>query len=272
MKAKIKKLQVIGSGAAFDTHRTNSSFLITIEKEDSEEFHILFDSGYNVFSKLKRMEKTDPEIIKKIKYVIISHSDDDHNGSLKSLLYYRYFIHGLSTEIVIFDSKFHIANQEVQGSKYIPAEIHKRWGYYHFEDFMQKEYYLTARFVEMNHHVETYGIIINDAFGNFIAISADTKAMASWERAINKRISDFEKIKLLSFHDFSFWNAPSRQVHACESDCIIEYSTWFMRQTYHYHNDINNLEGRIFNFDSEVDISPEKKESLWHAVMEGESK
>ena len=268
MKAKIKKVQVIGSGAAFDTHRTNSSFLITIEKEDNDEFYILFDCGYNVFSKLKEMEKVDPEVIKKIKYIIISHSDDDHVGSLKSLLYYRYFIHGLTTTIISDRMPIiGIENKEMEGSRMVKAPIYDFKNNSSFVTYMQNSYSLHLEFIFMNHHVITYGMLLSDLMGNILAISADTKAMASWEHIIKKRIRDFEKVKLLSFHDFSFWNAPSRQVHACEIDCIIEYSTDFMRQTYHYHNDDNNLEGRVFNFDSDVNIGPERKESLWQVVI-----
>jgi len=88
----LRNILVIGDGGAFDTEKTNSSFLINE--------NVLFDCGYNVFAKLREYEKNDDMFIRRINHIVISHIDDDHMGSLKSLLYYRYFIHGLSTEVI----------------------------------------------------------------------------------------------------------------------------------------------------------------------------
>jgi hypothetical protein len=52
--------------------------------------------------------------------------------------------------------------------------------------------------------------------------------------------------KCLIFHDYSFWDAPSRQVHACDSDVDVEYSALFVSQAIMYHNDKANIAGRTF--------------------------
>ena len=90
------KVRVLGSGGAFNTEMTNSSFLIEIDDEV-----ILFDCGYNVFTKLRELEATEPDIIQSIDKVIISHMDDDHMGSVKSLIYYRFYVLGLQTTLII---------------------------------------------------------------------------------------------------------------------------------------------------------------------------
>ena len=65
-------IQVLGDGGAFDTHKTNSSFLIDVNGE-----RMLFDCGYNVFAKLKELKKTDRELIKNIDTIWISHAHDE---------------------------------------------------------------------------------------------------------------------------------------------------------------------------------------------------
>ena len=93
------RIKQLGNGGAFDTESTNSSFLIDIGTPKKRSL-ILFDCGYNVFAKLRELEKEDKDIIKDIEHIWISHLDDDHVGSLKSLIYYRYFIHGLTSAIL----------------------------------------------------------------------------------------------------------------------------------------------------------------------------
>ena len=58
------RIKQLGNGGAFDTESTNSSFLI-----DSSGDYILFDCGYNVFYKLRELEKTEPNTIEKINTV-----------------------------------------------------------------------------------------------------------------------------------------------------------------------------------------------------------
>ena len=45
------KIKQLGNGGAFDYNQTNSSFLIELETND----YLLFDCGYNVFSKLREL-------------------------------------------------------------------------------------------------------------------------------------------------------------------------------------------------------------------------
>lgn len=70
----------LGNGTAFQTEQTNTSFTIFDDR-------ILVDCGYNVFGKLKELGIAD-----KIEVVCITHTHDDHIGSLGAFLYYREFV------------------------------------------------------------------------------------------------------------------------------------------------------------------------------------
>ena len=77
------KYKQLGNGGAFDYGQCNSSFLI-----ESNNEYLLFDCGYSVFGELR---KQDADInttvdLAKLTTIYISHMDDDHMGSLKSLI------------------------------------------------------------------------------------------------------------------------------------------------------------------------------------------
>jgi len=230
------KVQVIGSGGAFDTHRTNSSFLINDR--------ILVDCGYNVFPKLKQLEKDDPDFIKNIDCIVITHMDDDHMGSLKSLLYYRYFMLGESTDIYCSaDVKQYLlrVNREKKSSIEVDANIVS----INDIEYSQNVLHLNFRVVRAIHHIPTFGVIFYTS-EKMIAISGDTQANFRFEEKIKEIRGVFPGQKSLIFHDFSLWDAPSRQVHACQSDIRVEYSPKFQEELIYYHNDANDLEDQVF--------------------------
>ena len=95
------KLKQIGNGGAFNTKDCNSSFLIQMS-----DGLMLFDCGYSVFPKLIELDSKKVISLKDLKYVYISHLDDDHVGSVKSLIYYQYFMNKMTMKIV-FDDGIH---------------------------------------------------------------------------------------------------------------------------------------------------------------------
>jgi len=235
----IENVQVIGSGGAFDDE-TNSSFLINLSGTS-----VLYDCGYNVFSELKRLEKDDENIIIKINHIIISHMDDDHMGSLKSLLYYRYFMFGLTTEVYIDDEEYiKDINYEIKGSQKVPANIVNSQRFKTFSIM-----YNNFTFIEGNHHIPTKGLIVYNN-KQIVLISGDTKAKPEIEKKYWKIYNEIDAknvcTKSLIFHDFSFWNAPSRQVHACKGDVEVEYTIEFLEKAIMYHNNQSNLKGNVY--------------------------
>jgi len=248
----IKSVHVLGSGGAFDTNQTNSSFLINSVAQDVE-YTTLVDCGYNVFTKLKKMEVINKSVIEKISTVFITHFDDDHMGSLKSLLYYRYFMHGKSTQVIgnqkVIDYLKGM-NTEVQGSLPIHANIvNAELPSDYSKSVLTQKGISSVVYTKTNHHENGFGVIFNDGHKNLVFISGDTKAMHSIESAVQNRLRVLEigqHHNALLFHDFSLWDAPSRQVHACKSDCSIEYSANFLQNVIVYHNKDAGLEDHVY--------------------------
>ncbi len=242
----IKRVKVIGDGGAFDTSKTNSSFLI-----EADSGSVLYDCGYNVFPRLKELEETrgNEDIIKNIKYIIISHDDDDHMGSVKSLLFYRYFVHGQSTKLYCPEHMlpmFYAMNREYKGSQYVDADIVSAERIVYISKIHDLEFAVSS--IRGVHHTEAYGMIFSDSAGHLVAISGDTKANATFETRVRQRATEL-KIDLgsaLIFHDFSYWDAPSRQVHACKSDIEIEYSEQFRKKCIDYHNSEARIAGNLY--------------------------
>ena len=242
----LRTVEVIGDGGAFDVDKTNSSFLINGS--------ILFDCGYNVFQRLKEIDNSEEGFISNIETVIVSHLDDDHVGSLKSLLYYRYFILGKHTTVIISENDAHFLdgiNKEMKGSRFVSADIVSKIG---SDDasvsYFVSKYGLRPVFTKCVHHIDAFGIILYDSRGGSVAISGDTKANSAFEDEVRKAwgVGNVVGKKALVFHDFSYFDAPSRQVHACESDVRIEYSEDFREKMILYHNNKAELSGKIYNF------------------------
>ena len=233
-------VKVIGDGGAFDTDKVNSSFLINGE--------ILYDCGYSVFAELKRGD--DKEVIKNIKTVIISHMDDDHMGSLKTLLFYRYFSLGESTVVICNEEVARYLegiNSEVKGSRKVHAQIATIRGVYNIGDELHRKHGIMAKPFFGNHHVPVFGVIFYSE-NAVLAISGDTKASSEFEDMI-VAIHDSYAISYdnsLIFHDFSYWDAPSRQVHACYSDYNVEYSSEFRKNAIRYHNSKCSIAGNLY--------------------------
>jgi len=85
-----------------------------------------------------------------------------------------------------------------------------------------------------------------------VAISGDTKADSRFEKMIYEvsRTKVVSWDNMLVFHDFSYWDAPSRQVHACKSDFDVEYSSDFRKNAILYHNAKCDIAGNLYVFDN----------------------
>ena len=229
-------IQQIGNGGAFDYNKTNSSFLINLTNE-KYPLYLLFDCGNNVFAKLRKMEvEQNIEIIKYIDYVFISHFDDDHDGSLKTLGYYRYFMLGKTTNILCNPLSLELAerlkgiNKKIIFGKFSPAKI------FNFVENLNGKSNIGFKVIKGTHHTEAYGLligkVISGVFNNFVYISGDTKVNENTIKIIENvkaTISHTEcynltnNIDLLKnsykiFHDYSHWDNYDQQSHTCKYD------------------------------------------------------
>ena len=229
-------IQQIGNGGAFDYNKTNSSFLINLTSE-KYPLYLLFDCGNNVFAKLRKMEvEQNIEIIKNIDFVFISHFDDDHDGSLKTLGYYRYFMLGKTTNILCNPLSLELAerlkgiNKKIIFGKFSPAKI------FNFVENLNGKSNVGFKVIKGTHHTEAYGLLVgkvfSGGFNNFVYISGDTKVNENTIKIIENvkaTISHTEcynltnNIDLLKnsykiFHDYSHWDNYDQQSHTCKYD------------------------------------------------------
>lgn len=221
------KIRQIGNGGAFNFNQTNSSFLI---KTDEDNF-LLFDCGRNVIDKLHKIdgEKTGPDDFSftKLKYIYISHMDDDHIGSLKSLVYYLFFIIKIKPIIIINDviykdlewyleclNSYSENGVVIKEKLYIPFYIDSKNLAYDYKGIqIDGNIWLSA--FKVNHSIPCAGLRLTHESGT-IFISGDTTDIIS-PKVFRENI---EKPRLL-FQDFSKYNNINKQVHCCEGHFLI---------------------------------------------------
>ena len=232
-------VQQIGNGGAFDYNKTNSSFLIDMSNMSiiTHPSYLLFDCGNNVFAKLRKMEvEQNREIIKYIDYVFISHFDDDHDGSLKTLGYYRYFMLGKTTNILCNPLSSELAerlkgiNKKIIFGNFRPAEI------FNFVENLNGKSNVGFKVIKGTHHTEAYGLLVgkvfSGGFNNFVYISGDTKVNENTIEImenVKATITNAECLPLTHditllknsykiFHDYSHWDNYDQQSHTCKYD------------------------------------------------------
>ncbi len=84
------KVNVLGTGGAFDVREGNSSFVVYHEK-----LRILVDCGYDTYPALMCNGMANA-----IDMVCVTHCHDDHIGSLSAFIYYRFYVLKQITPIV----------------------------------------------------------------------------------------------------------------------------------------------------------------------------
>jgi len=219
------KIKQIGNGSGLNVNETNSSFLI----EANDEL-LLIDCGFNVPQKLFEMHKNNEIDITKLKNVFITHGHSDHFGGLETLIFKMYFEYNIvlhiglpSTECL---AQIRLLNKIYESSSIKSRKLTHSFMYANNETLKN----LSITSFENNHKViESYGFIIKDNNLKSIAISGDTKAFCEFE--------ELSKDCDLIYHDFSKWDCPSRNVHACKSDIEAEYTKEFINRLKFYHND-----------------------------------
>lgn len=235
------KYKIVGNGSAFNYEMVNSSFII-----DDDDNHILVDCGFSVFNELRRAD-SDKEIdLKKLTSVYITHLDDDHVGSLKALVYYQFFANKITTKIIAHENIVDelegffgiMFNSQVVNKEIVPASIIHLIPIEDSESFNTSSG-LTLTPIETDHHVECYGVIFMKENGidetDAIYISGDTKASTKIRTTIKELMNLKGNLKI--FHDFSNWDCPENQVHACKSDVIEFYDSDMQKAITWYHND-----------------------------------
>ena len=167
--------------------------------------------------------------------------DDDHIGSLKTLIYFMYFIHNkkliimcgedvhphLKTYLCDLDG-FIDGGSKIEEKLYIlnPVSIGVT---------LDDGTYLTP--TKNFHFKPSYGIVLSQTDENgkqVVGISSD--GFPKGDDGIVHMNTD------IVFHDFSYWNAPDKQVHMCFSTIPFpfnqkENTEMFYKRMFPYHDD-----------------------------------
>jgi len=222
----------LGNSSAFNTKMTNSSFLV---EEGGKQ--LLVDCGYNVFTELKRLEELGELDLSKIDNIFITHTDDDHIGSLKAFLYYRYFVLGKTTEIYSGDydglcNYLNGVNSQVRDFRKVKAKIYDlKLG---LPNVLFEGYNVIT--TDTHHYQSCKGIAFEKISGkDTLYISGDTKACEEIKDTIQHILDNGGRYRI--FHDFSNFDDESKQVHACKSDTERVYSKEVLEAITWYHND-----------------------------------
>ena len=207
------KIKQLGNGGAFDFESINSSFLI----ESTKESYFLFDCGYSVYAELRRQDSLKEIDLNKLKYIYISHMDDDHIGSLKTLIYYMFFILKKRVHILAYGSVFKEIKEylgDIDG--YVENNVEIKDSLFNFIEIPYADCLVIDSFnIERtfaSHFKACYGLQFKiDKYNEFI-ITGDTKAHSTLANKLSCNSVKF------AFHDYSNWNQEDSQVHCCESD------------------------------------------------------
>jgi len=236
----------LGNGGGLNPVVTNSSFLVRVKEEE----YLLFDCGFNIMQRLIEIQDNPSNDfhISMIKYVYVSHIHDDHVGNVETLMFWNYFKNN-----IIMD--FYYINSSV--SEYFKSKIFPKLytgGKIEFNNIGSRLHQITIydcklpgtkiRLIPLYHtfhgDCDSNGLIIeNTSTGSNIVISGDTKASSLLEKEIMDNIKDYKKS--IIYHDYSNWDCPSKNVHACETDFRGEYSEEFRNKITKYHTGDDNF-------------------------------
>ena len=231
----------IGNGSALNPKKTNSSFMVIGDK-----CNMLIDCGYNVYPVLKAEHKVN----NRLKYIFITHMDDDHIGSLRALMYDLYFIHKTVPAIICCDEVYDKLrvyledhNSLMNNGTKEPAELCTFISLLYDIEYgldlnhnLEKDDKFTIRIFKNKHFQAGSGIsIYSHKTKNGISITGDTVPCEEIAEEFAYMTAKCNKYTM--FHDYSNWDAPAMQVHACKTSIEKAYTSKMIKKLKYYHND-----------------------------------
>jgi len=244
------RVHVIGDGGVFDSDLTNPSFYIK-----SGNSAVLVGCGYNVFHKIKELNRYYNGFINNIKIIVIPRMDDEHMGSLRALLKFKKYINKDSrVSIVCPNPELMKELIEDTQTEYISSSAHKK----HFVNLysianndinslgtQNMGDIRTIDSVRCVYKSESYSVILGCNYDVVIAISGDTKANFLLESTIMQKTNKWLS-KALIFHNLSPSIYPSKADIACQNDFDAEYSREFRDAVKIYGSRRADIAGKTF--------------------------
>ena len=204
------RIRQLGNGGAFHFKQTNTSFLIELENKKL----LLFDCGRNVVDKLDSLADAKEFDYSDLKYVYISHMDDDHMGSLKTLIYYMFFSVGKKLQIITNHKVADVLStylKDLDGFYENGNKINEQL--FNFivlsnNAYMDIDGGAQIRSLDAAHHIDCMGLCLKDKTGDIYLPGDSTQ--------IFQNVSATHKARVV-FQDFSLWDNIGSQVHCCKS-------------------------------------------------------
>ena len=274
-------IQQIGNGGGLSPS-TNSSFLIN--------GNLLVDCGRNIYDKLHELNIISFKDDKTITDVFITHTHDDHIGSLSALIYFNYFIKNKITNV--YAHKFVIDEiVNLMGDKHIRPEWDGPYDQNRLDtvDLDSKYRKYMMRFIELDSVTTTdlyvhneplckvidiksknvnninlctipgkhgpylnYGIIIKEN-NKICMITGDTVATSNLKVILNGLATEVKLDmldKVIVYHDYSKADFKDN-IHACDSNINEEYGDLITEK----YNKTNDLILKWYHDDTPIDSS-----------------
>ena len=237
---KLVRVKQLGNGGAFNFKDTNTSFLIDLRSEG----YLLFDCGYSVYQKLREENE---DILDKLNHIFISHLDDDHIGSLRTLIYYLFFVKDIKPNIYCGEDVYEDLSHYLKDTKGIVSGYKKFDEQFYTLSMIEDGGIFLDMFkldaFESPHFQPCYGLRILSHNKEYSLNSVEFKDVISIPSGVyftGDTVGDPEieknSINCKVFHDYSNWDEPSKQVHFCES-MKNKYSEEFLKRVIWVHND-----------------------------------
>ena len=234
------KILQLGNGGGLNPLQTNSAFLIDLYGDESS--YLLFDCGFNIMARLIKEEEDESNSfeISKIDYVFLSHTHDDHVGNYETLTYWNYFKNNKTMETFCGSDEMMSYIKSKNNKILITGQLTST-DMFSFRKI--RSYTITENnnaFIRLDVTIGEHGGVHSNGLcissnQEMIFISGDTKACPWIEKQIYKLKDDLGITNLKAFHDYSFWDAPTRNVHTCRGDFTAEYSKRFQDECNFYH-------------------------------------
>lgn len=165
------KLKFLGRGSAFNVKEGNTSAYIIGNNK-----LLLIDCGENIFERI--INKNLLDHVKNV-YVLITHLDSDHVGSLSSLIYYCYYIKHIVVDIYFPDKSLYDllalqGHMEGQDYKFKHIDVNTN-NFYGFSDVVNIKPILVSHITSL----KCYGYLIYLKDGRLIWYSGDCSKVSN---------------------------------------------------------------------------------------------